>query len=60
MDKTDTKELLDFILFSIDVIQKRFTHISSTDDFLTDEIRTGNSRLHIDASSNDRRSFEKY
>jgi len=37
MDKTSTGELLDFILFSIDLIQKRFANIENIDDFLANE-----------------------
>jgi len=37
VEKTSTEELLDFILLSIDLIQKRFTDIENVDDFLVDE-----------------------
>ncbi len=34
MDKKNTKELLEYILFSIVLIEKRFASIHSSDDFL--------------------------
>ena len=37
MDKKNTDELLEYILFSIVLIEKRFTSISSSDDFLSHE-----------------------
>ena len=36
MDKKNTEELLEYILFSIGLIEKRFLHINSSDDLLTD------------------------
>lgn len=37
MDKATTKELLDFILESLVLIQKRFQNIHSSDDFLQND-----------------------
>jgi len=37
MDKATTKELLEFTLTSIKLIQNRFAKISTSDDFLTDD-----------------------
>ncbi|MCD6532598.1 MAG: DUF86 domain-containing protein [Deltaproteobacteria bacterium] len=36
MDKKNTEELLEYILFSIILIEKRFTSICTNDDFLSD------------------------
>ena len=36
MDKKNTEELLEYILFSIVLIEKRFTSIGSSDDFFSD------------------------
>ena len=36
MDKKNTEELLEYILFSIVLIEKRFTSVTSSDDFLSD------------------------
>ena len=37
MDKSSTLELLDFVLESIRLIERRFTNIQSGDDFLADD-----------------------
>lgn len=37
MDKSTTKELIEFIIDSIDIIKKRFSKISTSDDFLKDD-----------------------
>lgn len=37
MDKSTTKELIEFIIVSIDIIKKRFSKISTSDDFLKDD-----------------------
>ena len=37
MDKATTKELLDFILESLQLVQRRFQSIHSSDDFLQDD-----------------------
>ena len=36
MDKKNTEELLEYIIFSIDLIEKRFLSINSSDDLLSD------------------------
>lgn len=36
MDKKNTKELLEYILQSIELIQKRFLAIRQSDDFMKD------------------------
>ncbi|MBE0514913.1 HepT-like ribonuclease domain-containing protein [Sulfurimonas sp.] len=37
MDKATTKELIDFIIDSLNIIKKRFSKIASSDDFLKDD-----------------------
>lgn len=37
MDKKNTKELLEYILQSIELVQKRFLAIGQSDDFMKDE-----------------------
>ena len=37
MDKKNTKELLEFILQSIELVQKRFLAIGQSDDFMKDD-----------------------
>jgi len=37
MDKKNTKELLEFILQSIELVQKRFLVIGQSDDFMKDD-----------------------
>lgn len=37
MDKATTKELVDFIIDSLNIIKKRFSKITSSDDFLKDD-----------------------
>ena len=38
MDKATTKELLDFILESLQLVQRRFQSIHSSDDFLQNDV----------------------
>jgi len=37
MDKKNTKELLEYILQSIELVQKRFLVIERSDDFMKDD-----------------------
>lgn len=39
MDKKNTKEILEFILQSIELVQKRFLAIGQSDDFMKDDER---------------------
>jgi len=41
MDKKNIQELLDYILFSIDLIEERFSHIKNADSFLNDNNSIG-------------------
>ena len=38
MDKKNTEELLEYVLLGINLIEKRFKSINSSDDFLSNEI----------------------
>lgn len=37
MDKKNTEELLEYVLLGINLIEKRFKSINSSDDFLSNE-----------------------